>query len=172
MSARGQTKWLDELADRVQTVVSAPPPRHVLARVAAVLHSTPIRYVDSDLRGDEHGLTGRFCVFTDTLLAVIDLDKVLPDYADAGPAMPTGSVVVEFLRRATLSRLTIAADGESAANSPDAWDRGESAQDWPSYCGAIDLHYPGLPVLVTVPQHQREPFGPFLPSLVTDLQAP
>jgi hypothetical protein len=106
VSPSAHEQWMEELLDRAQTVVSPRPPRNVLERVGAVLRGQTIRYVDPDLSGDmsDDLISGRICVFTDSFLAVVDVEGVPTSYVNVEPGSNTGRVSVEFVARSTLAR--------------------------------------------------------------------
>jgi hypothetical protein len=53
------------------------PCGNVVERVAAVLHGSELVFVDNALH-DEDGVSGRITVFTDTIVAVINVVGVAP----------------------------------------------------------------------------------------------
>ncbi len=85
-------QWTQELNARIGRSRRPAPLRNVVERVAAVLHGSELAFVDNALH-EEDGVSGRIAVFTDTIVAVIDVAGVAPSFAHA-PRSDQGTTTV------------------------------------------------------------------------------
>lgn len=113
-------QWTQELNARIGRSRRPAPLRNVVERVAAVLHGSELAFVDNALH-KEDGVSGRIAVFTDTVVAVIDVAGVAPSFAHA-PRSDQGTTTVVFLPRSALTRIALRQDPAAPyINSGDAW---------------------------------------------------
>lgn len=160
-------QWTQELNARIGRSRRPAPLRNVVERVAAVLHGSELAFVDNALH-EEDGVSGRIAVFTDTIVAVIDVAGVAPSFAHA-PRSDQGTTTVVFLPRSALTRIELRQDPAAPyINSGDAWATQDARDGWP-HGGRLALHYDGMDTPLVLPSDDADSFAVLVPGLVGDL---
>jgi hypothetical protein len=160
-------EWSSALLSRVGGTRRPVPLRNVVERVAAVLHGSELVFVDNALQG-QSAVSGRITVFTDEVVAVVDVDGVASSNGST-PNPDQGTAAVVFVPRSALVRMDVRPDPDSPyVNSGDAWSSRDARGGWPHGARA-ELVYAGLDGRVVLPSEDPVGFDSLLPSLVRDL---
>jgi hypothetical protein len=174
-------RWAQDLAELVEAQLDGLRlPVHPYARLAALLQSEAIQYVDVTV--DDSGgrnESGDIRVWTDRCLAVVRFENVRVYPPGVAPRQredhSDASVDVKVLPRRNLVHLSLPAETPAGVpvNGGMAWqfelERGN--WDWPSRA-QLFLTYAGLPGPIELPGHgEPERFERLLPSLLDDLAA-
>jgi hypothetical protein len=169
-----QQEWAGKLADRIEDAgAGVRPPRHVLARLAALAFPAEVEYLDVDFVPAGATVAGHIALFTEHVVVFATFDDVKPmNMAPGDPSAHQDSTVsVQVVPRAALTRIELAPfqEGDLPRNSSAEWQNTDQVFSWP-WAARVGLHYAGLPGVITAPcGRNASEFEKFLPSLVRDL---
>lgn len=168
-------QWVQQLSSLMSySYVSVH--RHIADRLAALLSLEEVVWVDGDLKEGNFNVSGVLAVFTDSVVAIVELTDELRGQ-DSLSGRPLGTTDVLVLPRRALARVSLPG-GSPADRVNDAYtwsrftpDGRRNNEGWPSSSSApVDLHFGDSVVRVNgAVGSGREGFSAFMASIMRDL---
>ena len=149
--------------------------RHVADRLATVLGRQEVIWVDGHLTDEDMSVSGQLLVFTESVMAIVDLADEMRNHDHLGGPLK-GATDVTLVPRGALSEVRLSSDEPGGRqHSAYAWSRitpdgRPNNEGWPRHSAPVDLHYGDRMVTVNVRIGEgRDGFDAFMASLLTDL---
>lgn len=172
-------KWAQNLRTKIGQAGGRgyQPPRHVLARLAALLFDQEIEHIDVDLRDVDRRralVTGAITLFTEHLVVQVQVSDLLVMSSSLLDATDHqgAQVDIRVAPRISLKGVSMLEVKDESAyasvNSSVDWHGHRDVADWPQ-TGRVTLEYAGLDPVVMPSGSNVAEFQAFLPALLKDL---
>ncbi|UOY03624.1 hypothetical protein [Blastococcus sp. PRF04-17] len=167
-----QQDWAEkQLFEPIEDMTGIHTPRHVLARLSALLFPQEVVFVDARFEAQGRNADLWLVLFTEDLVAVLQ-GNGLNVMAPPSASHQAGNVTVVVLARRALESVEITeggGPGTVAWNSNPEWQTGtENLTTWP-FGGQLMLRYRGRPSPLLLPFSDKAKFEEFVPQLMQDL---
>lgn len=166
-------EWVSKMSGVLK---NKAPGRHVFDRLATLLCYEDVVWVDGEIKDVVGGFTGSFSVFTETLVAVVDIRNEPHSRGEGFTRVGESNCEVSVLARRSLQHINLAQDEENPRiNSRPVWDRrredGQLRDGWPWEAPLVLTYADGSRITVSgrVSEDAEANLSDLMPSLLRDL---